>query len=99
MTYEWKRPAAATPTEFERRLKGARLLTAEVLYYMPDHPSLLQTFLWQAVDEAPRFPRLAQFLDHWRREIEAVIHSVRVAHGELVGPSEWKNASEIYRLN
>jgi hypothetical protein len=27
--------------EFERRLKGARLMTAEVLYYMPDYPSLL----------------------------------------------------------
>ena len=60
-------------TEFERRLKGATLLTAEVLYYMPDHPSLLQSFMWQLLDEAPRYPRLAAFLDHWRREIEAVI--------------------------
>ena len=60
-------------TEFERRLQGATLLTAEVLYYMPDHPRLLQTFMWQLLDEAPRYPRLAAFLDHWRREIEAVI--------------------------
>ena len=46
-------------TEFERRLNGAKLLTAEVLYYMPDHPRLLQSFMWQLVDEAPRFPRLS----------------------------------------
>jgi uncharacterized protein Usg len=76
--------------EFARRLKGAKLLTAEVLYYMPDHPSLLQTYLWQTLDEAPRFPRLAAFLDHWRREIEAVIHSVRVAHGEPLAAPAWR---------
>ena len=72
-------------SEFERRLKGARLLTAEVLYYMPDHPKLLQT-----LDEAPKFPRLNQFLDFWRREIEAVIHSVRVAHGEPMDVPAWR---------
>ncbi len=76
--------------EFARRLKGAKLLTAEVLYYMPDHPSLLQTYLWQTLDEAPKFPRLAAFLDHWRREIEAVIHSVRVAHGEPLAAPAWR---------
>ena len=76
--------------EFERRLKGARLLTAEVLYYMPDHPRLLQTFMWQTLDEAPKFPRLNQFLDFWRREIEAVIHSVRVAHGEPLAAQAWR---------
>jgi uncharacterized protein Usg len=77
-------------SEFERRLKGARLLTAEVLYYMPDHPKLLQTFMWQTLDEAPKFPRLNQFLDFWRREIEAVIHSVRVAHGEPMDVPAWR---------
>jgi uncharacterized protein Usg len=77
-------------SEFARRLKGARLLTAEVLYYMPDHPRLLQTFMWQTLDEAPKFPRLAQFLDFWRREIDAVIHSVRVAHGEPLAAPAWR---------
>jgi len=101
MTYDLKRGgvSAGEASEFERKLKGARLLTAEVLYYMPDHPSLLQTFMWQTIDEAPRFPRLEHFLDHWRREIEAVIHSVRIAHGELVAPSEWRHANGILRLN
>ncbi|PWE18421.1 protein usg [Marinicauda salina] len=71
---------------------GSRLTTAEVLYYLPDHPSLLQSFVWQTYDVAPKFPRLHEFLDHWRREIEAVIHSVRVAHSGLVKPAEWRNA-------
>lgn len=81
--------------EFERRLKGAMLLTAEVLYYMPDHPSLLQTFMWQTLDQAPTFPRLNRFLDHWRREIEAVIHSVRVSHGQPLDVPQWRHARGI----
>ena len=79
--------------EFEQRLRGATLLTAEVLYFMPDHPKLLQTFMWQTLDVAPKYPRLAQFLDYWRREIEAVIHSVRVAHGEPLAIPDWRNAN------
>jgi uncharacterized protein Usg len=57
---------------------------------MPDHPSLLQTFLWQTLDEAPKFPRLAEFLDHWRREIEAALHSVRIWHEGMIRPTEWR---------
>jgi uncharacterized protein Usg len=85
--------------EFEQRLQGARLLTAEVLYYMPDHPKLLQTYLWQTLDVAPKFPRLHEFLEHWRREIEAVIHSVRVAHGEPLDAPQWRHANGILRMN
>ena len=39
--------------DFETQLRGGRLTTAEVLYYMPDHPSLLQRFMWQTLDVAP----------------------------------------------
>jgi uncharacterized protein Usg len=72
--------------DFSLRLKGWSLATAEVLYYMPDHPSVLQSFVWQTLDLAPRYPRIHQFLDYWRREIEAVIHSVRLATGETLAP-------------
>ncbi|HUO21949.1 MAG TPA: protein usg [Caulobacteraceae bacterium] len=71
---------------FHHQLQGKRLTTAEVLYYMPAHPSLLQSFLWQTLDEAPDFPRIHRFLDYWRREIDAVIHSVSVAGVELIAP-------------
>jgi uncharacterized protein Usg len=94
-----KRIEPADTAEFERRLKGATLLTAEVLYYMPDHPKLLQLFMWQTLDEAPKFPRLSAFLDHWRREIEAVIHSVRIAHGESLTPATWRKVDGVFRVN
>lgn len=88
-----------TDSDFESRLKGASLLTAEILYRMPDHPSLLQSFTWQTLDSAPRFPRLAQFLDHWRREIEAMIHSIRIAHAGLLAPAEIRSVDGEFRLN
>jgi uncharacterized protein Usg len=78
--------------EFSLRLQGWRLTTAEVLYYMPDHPTLLQSFVWQTLDLAPRYPRIHRFLDYWKREIEAVIHSVRLASGETLAPARISNA-------
>ncbi len=86
-------------SDFERQLDGAGLLTTEILYYMPDYPKLLQSFTWQTMDKAPEFARLAAFLNHWRREIEAVIHSIRIAHADYIGPSGWRHADEFFQLN
>lgn len=80
-----------TSRDFLIQLQGYGLTTAEIHYYMPDHPSLLQLFVWQEYDVAPRFPVLHGFLDHWHREIEAVLHSVRVAHQHLIRPAEWRS--------
>lgn len=77
--------------EIALRLQGWRLATAEVLYYLPDHPSLLQSFIWQTLDLAPRYPRIHRFLDFWRQEIDAVIHSVRLASGETLAPAPVRN--------
>jgi uncharacterized protein Usg len=83
---------------FVSQLSGARLTTAEIYYHMPDHPGLLQSFLWQTLDMAPDYPRLVKFLDFWKREIEAVIHSVRVAHAGLITPSDWRGIDLDLRL-
>lgn len=81
------------------QLTGRRLTTAEVLYYMPAHPSLLQSFLWQTQDLAPDFPRIHQFLDFWRREIDAVIHSVTIGGVETIAPARVRHAPFVGRLN
>ena len=73
--------------DFEHQLKGRLLTTAEVIYYMPDHPALLQRFLWQTLDLPPEFPRIHTFLDFWRREIDAVIHSVTCSAVGLISPA------------
>ena len=86
-------------SNLEASLSGARLLTAEVLYWMPDHPKLIQSFLWQTLDLAPRYPRLTRFLDHWRREVDAAIHSVTISQGDNLGPPKLLTADAMFRLN
>ena len=76
-----------------------RLTTAEILYPMPDHPGVLQSFVWQKLDRAPVFPELTRFLDFWRREIEGRLHSVRVASAALRRPAELRYAGGEFRLH
>ena len=71
-------------SEFERRLAGYRLTTAEILYHRPDHPVLLQTFVWQEYDLAPRFPVLNKFLHFWQSQLDGKLHSVWVAATGIV---------------
>ncbi|MBV1690370.1 usg protein [Novosphingobium sp. G106] len=78
-----------------KQLQGSALTTAEIHYFLPDYPSLLQLFIWQDYDEAPDFPALHLFLGHWHREIDGILHSVRVAHRRDVGPPRWRNLDAI----
>jgi uncharacterized protein Usg len=80
----------ATDKAFRRQLDGYSLATAEITYHMPDAHSLLQTFVWQDYDMAPKFPELKKFLDFWERELDGPLHSVRVAHTALIKPAEFK---------
>jgi uncharacterized protein Usg len=81
------------------QLKGYRLTTAEILYHLPDHPAVLQTYVWQDYDVAPRYPVLTKFLDFWRRDLEGRLHSVRVAAAGLVSPAEWRHTEHLRYLN
>ena len=85
-------------SDLARQLAGERLTTAEVLYYLPDHPALLQRFLWQTLDLSPDYPKVHRFLDFWRREIEAVIHSVTISASGLVSPAKLVTARQIAEL-
>jgi uncharacterized protein Usg len=76
--------------DFIRQLEGHWLTTAEIHYYRPDAPSLLQLFVWQEYDLAPHFPVLFAFLEHWRREIDAALHSVCITHDGTIHPTEWR---------
>ncbi len=86
-------------THLQRQLKGYRLTTAEILYHLPDHPAVLQSYTWQALDLAPAFPELHKFLDFWTREIEGKLHSVRVGAVNLVTPGKWQHADHVFSLH
>jgi uncharacterized protein Usg len=64
-----------------------RLTTAQILYRMPDHPSLLQTYVWQNYDLFPKFPALQDFLAFWQEKLDGPLYSVIVAHSRLSKPS------------
>ncbi|MBV8615812.1 MAG: Usg family protein [Acetobacteraceae bacterium] len=82
-----------------RQLRGYRLTTAEILYRMPDHPDILQAYIWQELDIPPAFPGLRKFLAFWRRELEGPIHSVRVASAELVQPARFRAPGLVRHLH
>ena len=85
--------------DFVDALMGFSLTTAEILYRLPDHPSLLQTYIWQDYDLHPKFPKLMGFLDFWETKLEGKLYRVKVAHSRLLRPSEIKLVDGQFRLN
>jgi uncharacterized protein Usg len=88
-----------TPRALERQLGGYRLTTAEILYHLPDHPGLLQSYVWQDLDLAPRYPVLRGFLDFWTREIEGKLHSVRVGSIDLISAGTWRHSPLVLQIH
>ena len=80
-------------------IAGYGLTTANILYRLPDHPALLQTYLWQDYDVAPLFPELRQFLEFWQRELDGALHSVRVAHHRLLSQREMRAVAAEFAIN
>jgi uncharacterized protein Usg len=85
--------------DFQKQLAGYGLTTANILYHRPDHPWLLQTFVWQAYDLCPVFPELQRFLDFWRKSLEGDLHSVTVAHSKMIKPAELRAIDGVFRLH
>src|SRR3974390_2341361 len=85
--------------DFRKLALGYGLTTAEILYRMPDHPSLLQTYVWQNYDLFPRFPALKDFLQFWQEKLEGPLFSVTVAHSKLIKPAELRAVDGVFRLH
>lgn len=84
--------------DFVRMLAGYSLTTAEIIYRLPDHPSLMQSYIWQEYDVHPRFPKLTSFLDFWSRNLEGKLHQVLVAHVGLIKPRELRLVGAEFKL-
>lgn len=85
--------------DFARQLQDYRLTTAEILYRMPDHLSLLQSYVWQEYDIAPEFPELHRFLEFWEENLDGPLHSVKVASVEIITPSDARFADCLATLH
>ena len=85
--------------DIEKLMRDYRLTTAEILYHLPDHPALLQSYTWQELDICPDFPVLMKFLNFWERELEGPLHSVTVSSCELVKPSDFTYAGGEWKIH
>lgn len=83
---------------FRRMVEGYGLTTMKIIYHMPDHPSLLNWYLWQEYDLYPQFPKLKKFLDFWKDKIEGRIEEVVIAHQRLIRPAEFRIVGSEFRL-
>ncbi|MEO1013766.1 MAG: hypothetical protein AAFX08_01120 [Pseudomonadota bacterium] len=92
MAIETRRADAA----FRQQMNGYRLATAEILYRLPDHRHLLQTYLWQDYDLAPEYPVLKRFLEFWRRELDGPLHSIRIGSSAVITAAEIEAGSFFY---
>lgn len=77
------------------QLQDYRLTTAHILYHLPDHPSVLQEFVWQKLDLAPQYPELKKFLAFWEKTLDGKLHSVRVANSEIIKPAQTRTAQQF----
>jgi uncharacterized protein Usg len=82
------------------QLRQDRLLTtAEILYYFPDYPALLQQYLWQDYDRAPEFPHFRKFMHFWQRNLDGRVHSVRIASAGLILPGRFECRGDERRFS
>lgn len=86
-------------SDFEKRLiDGYNLTTAEIIYHMPDMPHLLQSYIWQDYDIAPKFPVLNSFLTFWEKELDGPLHSIILAEQKLIKADEFLYYAGEYTL-
>ncbi len=86
-------------SDFVRQLEGFSLATAEILYRIPDHPLLLQTYIWQDYDRAPDFPVLHRFLAFWEKNLDGRLYAVKVVHERAVGARDITIARSLEHLH
>ncbi len=84
---------------FRLQLQGYGLTTANILYRLPDYPKIIQSYIWQEYDLHPEFPELRKFLDFWMRSLDGPLHSVTVAHSNLIKPAELKLLDKEFKLH
>jgi len=81
--------------EFRKQLAGYGLTTANIIYRMPDHPAILQEYIWQEYDVAPDLPILHNFLAFWQLRIEGRLAHVTIGHQRLISPVEVNCITEL----
>ena len=86
-------------SEIGLQLRSYRLTTAEIIYHLPDHPSLLQTYVWQGMDRVPDYPKLRKFLSFWQANLDGKLHSVTVGSKDVIGAPSFRSVENEFTLH
>jgi uncharacterized protein Usg len=89
----------AISKDVRKQIVGYGLTTAEIVYRRPDHPWLLQTYVWQDYDMFPKFPALTDFPAFWEKSLDGPLFAVTVAHSKLIKPAELHAIDRVFRLH
>jgi uncharacterized protein Usg len=79
-------------------LEGYSLVTAEILYRMPDYRTIIQSYIWQEYDMHPDLPKLHSFLDFWETNLDGPLYKVTVSHSKLISPTELRVLDDSYLI-
>lgn len=88
-----------TDPAFYKQLQDYRLTTAEIIYRLPDYPLILQSYIWQDYDIAPRFPVLHKFLHFWEQKLDGPLYGVKVTAAGLITPTQFSFADAEYKIH
>ncbi|MDX1737115.1 MAG: hypothetical protein R3261_02700 [Alphaproteobacteria bacterium] len=88
-----------TQSRLKLQIQGYRLATAEILYRMPDHQTILQSFIWQTYDLKPEYPEIHKFIEFWEKNIDGPLHSVRIDCCDIITPGNTRFADHLYELH
>ncbi len=90
-------PRTIGSTPLEIRGITTRLVTSEILYQLPDFPSLVQEFIWQEYDRVPELPRLWEFLKFWELHIDGPLVKVSYAYPGIGEQKEIRVADALIK--
>ncbi len=79
-------------------ITNTRPVVLQVIYYMPDYPSLLQEFTWGFDDRIPQLIRTHKFLNYWKSNIDAIIAEILISINNSP-KKDWRAVDEILNLN
>lgn len=62
---------------------GYKLITANIVYHLPDYNYILQEFIWQNYDNPPEYRHLKKFIKFWENNIDARIKEIEIAETDF----------------
>lgn len=70
----------------------------QIYYYRLDYPSIIQEFTWGYEDIVPELFRTHKFLNHWHKNINAVISKALISINDG-HQNNWRSIDSFTKLN